>query len=203
MSHTSSNDFFFCLIRNKQRIEVRSEDESCRLTNPEDEETGDQEIVTDLNVMSIDEESGLKVLLLSTESHKVYAVKVEVIERDMIKLVDKETLQIDMRYKELFRKHKVLKDRVKRIFDKTLLEQIRFVMSQNYLEMMKELEKHEMEEERWKEQLEIELNYVRKLCGREVVNRVLSGQLLEFSSEHKLSRDDRAMYEWIVEWLNA
>lgn len=194
MSHTSSNDFFFCLIRNKQRIEVRSEDESCRLTNPEDEETGDQEIVTDLNVMSIDEESGLKVLLLSTESHKVYAVKVEVIERDMIKLVDKETLQIDMRYKELFRKHKVLKDRVKRIFDKTLLEQIRFVMSQNYLEMMKELEKHEMEEERWKEQLEIELNYVRKLCGREVVNRVLSGQLLEFSSEHKLSRDDRAMY---------
>lgn len=195
MSHTSSNDFFFCLIRNKQRIEVRSEDESCRLTNPEDEETGDQEIVTDLNVMSIDEESGLKVLLLSTESHKVYAVKVEVIERDMIKLVDKETLQIDMRYKELFRKHKVLKDRVKRIFDKTLLEQIRFVMSQNYLEMMKELEKHEMEEERWKEQLEIELNYVRKLCGREVVNRVLSGQLLEFSSEHKLSRDDRAMYE--------
>ena len=195
MSHTSSNDFFFCLIRNKQRIEVRSEDESCRLTNPEDEETGDQEIVTDLNVMSIDEESGLKVLLLSTESHKVYAVKVEVIERDMIKLVDKETLQIDMRYKELFRKHKVLKDRVKRIFDKTLLEQIRFVMSQNYLEMMKELEKHEMEEERWKEQLENELNYVRKLCGREVVNRVLSGQLLEFSSEHKLSRDDRAMYE--------
>ena len=195
MSHTSSNDFFFCLIRNKQRIEVRSEDESCRLTNPEDEETGDQEIVTDLNVLSIDEESGLKVLLLSTESHKVYAVKVEVIERDMIKLVDKETLQIDMRYKELFRKHKVLKDRVKRIFDKTLLEQIRFVMSQNYLEMMKELEKHEMEEERWKEQLEIELNYVRKLCGREVVNRVLSGQLLEFSSEHKLSRDDRAMYE--------
>lgn len=195
MSHTSSNDFFFCLIRNKQRIEVRSEDESCRLTNPEDEETGDQEIVTDLNVMSIDEESGLKVLLLSTESHKVYAVKVEVIERDMIKLVDKETLQIDMRYKELFRKHKVLKDRVKRIFDKTLLEQIRFVMSQNYLEMMKELEKHEMEEERWKEQLEIELNYVRKLCGREVVNRVLSGQLLEFSSEHKLSRDDRAMYD--------
>ena len=195
MSHTSSNDFFFCLIRNKQRIEVRSEDESCRLTNPEDEETGDQEIVTDLNVMSIDEESGLKVLLLSTESHKVYAVKVEVIERDMIKLVDKETLQIDMRYKELFRKHKVLKDRVKRIFDKTLLEQIRFVMSQNYLEMMKELEKHEMEEERWKEQLENELNYVRKLCGREVVNRVLSGQLLEFSSEHKLSRDDRAMYD--------
>ena len=151
--------------------------------------------MTDLNVMSIDQESGLKVLLLSTESHKVYAVKVEVIERDMIKLVDKETLQIDMRYKELFRKHKVLKDRVKRIFDKTLLEQIRFVMSQNYLEMMKELEKHEMEEERWKEQLEIELNYVRKLCGREVVNRVLSGQLLEFSSEHKLSRDDRAMYD--------
>lgn len=194
MSHTSSADFFFCFIRNKQRIEVRSEEESCRLTAPEDEETGDQEIVTDLNVISIDEENGLKVLLLSTESRKVYAVKVEVIERDMIKLVDKESLQIDMRYKELFRKHKMLRDRMKRIFDETLLEQIRFVMSQNYLEMMKELEKHEKEEERWKEQLEIELNYVRKLCGRDVMNRVLSGQILEFPSEHKMTRGDRTVY---------
>ena len=83
---------------------------------------------------------------------------------------------------------------MKRIFDETLLEQIRFVMSQNYLEMMKELEKHEKEEERWKEQLEIELNYVRKLCGRDVMNRVLSGQILEFPSEHKMTRGDRTVY---------
>lgn len=193
MCHTNSNDFFFCIIRNKQRIDVRSEDESSRLTNPEDEETGEQEIVCDLNVMSRDEENGSKVLLLSTESKKLYAVKLEVLERDMIHLVDKESLNIDMHYKELIKMHKILKDRMKRIFDEKLLQQIRFVLNQNDLQLLSELEKHKKDKERWKEQMQIELNYVRKLCGNENVDRVCSGQILELSPKNKLSLDDRKM----------
>lgn len=203
LSHTSSSDFFFCLIRDKQRIEIRSEDESCRLTSPEDELTGDQEIVTGLNVMSPEEEEeeedGSKVLLLSTESRKLYAVKLEVYELEKIKLVDKESVHIDLRYKELYKQYKTLKDRMNRIYDEKLVEQIRYAMSQCSLELKKELKKHEMAENQWQKQLKYELKCARKFCGSEKVDCLLSGDSLNLSPECEMSNEELKLYVWLSE----